>query len=111
MAKETNQSDLLGKIVGTGGDYYLYQSTTPVTGFQFSHIVFGPNGGTITSCKILGVDVMSTRNYDAASGALPANYIICAGGTDYIDEITLISGDAEALIFSEVQDSAGNVLI
>ena len=111
MAKETNQSDLLGKIVGTGGDYYLYASTTPVTGFQFSHIVFGPNGGTITSCKILGIDVMTSRNYDAASGALPANYIICAGGADYIDEITLISGDAQALIFSEVQDSAGNILI
>jgi hypothetical protein len=111
MAKETNQSDLLGKIVGTGGDYYLYAKTTPVTGMQFSHVVFGANGGTITSCKVLGVSVMTSRNYNAASGALPANYIICAGGADYIDEITLISGDAEALIFSEVQNAAGSIVL
>lgn len=108
MAKETSMTDLLGRIAGTGGDFYLYPSETPFGG-QWSHIVFGSNGGTITGLKIMGVDVMEDRNYDANSGALPAGYIICAGGEDYISEITLVSGDAEALVWSQVQDASGPV--
>lgn len=108
MAKETSMTDLLGRIAGTGGDFYLYPSETPFTG-QWSHIVFGANGGTITSLKVMGEDVMAERNYDANSGALPAGYIICAGGEDYIDEITLALGDAEALGWSQVQDASGPV--
>jgi hypothetical protein len=106
MDKETNLSDLLGMMAGTGGDRYLYPSETPVTG-QFSHIIFGPDGGTITSLKIMGADVMTSRNYNANSGALPAGYMICAGGEDYITEITLVLGDAEALIFSQNQIGLG----
>lgn len=108
MAKETSQTDLLGRLTGTGGDFYLYPSETPFSG-QWSHIVFGSNGGTITSLKVMGEDVMSDRNYDANSGALPAGYIICAGGEDYITEVTLTLGDAEALVWTQVQDASGPV--
>ena len=109
MAKETSQVDLLGKMIGTGGDQYLHQSAAPVEG-KWSHIVIGPNGATITSLKVMGEDVMSTRGYDSNGGVLPAGYMICAGHEDYITEITLVSGDAEAIIFSQVQDSAGPVV-
>ena len=104
MAKETNLADLLGKMVGTGGDRFLKASTDPVSG-KFSHILIGPDvSGTLTSLKIMGVDVMTQRGYDLNGGTLPAGYLICAGGEDYITEITLVSGTGSAIIFSQAQE-------
>ena len=104
MGKETNLADLLGKMIGTGGDRFLKASADPVTG-KFAHIVIGPDvSGTITSLKVMDVDVMSDRGYDLNGGVLPAGYMICAGNEDYITEITLVSGTAQAMIFTQAQE-------
>jgi hypothetical protein len=95
MSDLSNQSKLLGQMMGESGDYYI--GTAAVTTKKFSHIVVGPSGATVTVCKIRGVDVVTARNY----GALPAGYTICAGGDDYIDAITLSAGSAEGVIYDE----------
>jgi len=96
--QELNHSKLLGVLAGEAGDYYI--GTTAVTTKKFAAIVIGPDGATVTVCKIRGVDVMTERNY----GVLPAGYIMTAGGDDYFDAITLSAGNASGLLYHE--DSA-----
>jgi len=91
----TNQSRLLGAIAGQAGDYYI--DTTAVTTKKFSHVIIGPAGATVGVCKIRGIDVIAARNY----GELPPGYVMCAGGDDYFDAITLSAGYAQGLIYPE----------
>jgi hypothetical protein len=93
---DSNHSRLLGILAGEAGDYYI--GTDKVDTKKFSRIVIGPDGATVSTIKINGADVKTARNYSA----LPAGYVICAGGTDYIDEITLSAGNAEGIIYREI---------
>jgi hypothetical protein len=93
--KEFNHSRLLGAMAGQAGDYFI--GTDAITTKKFSHIVIGHDGATVTVCKIRGIDVVTARNY----GALPPGYVICAGGDDYIDAITLSAGSALGLLYAE----------
>lgn len=95
MSDTTNQSKLLGQMAGESGDYHI--ELVAVTTKKFSHIVIGPDGATVTVCKIRGVDVMTARNY----GTMKAGYVMCAGGDDYFDAITLTAGDAQGVIYDE----------
>ena len=96
MATETNHSRLLGILAGEAGDYYI--GTDAVTTKKFSRIIIGPDGATVSVLKDNGTDVCSARNYSA----LPAGYVICAGGNDYIDAVTLSAGNAEGIIYREI---------
>lgn len=93
--KEVNHSELLGKSLGEGGDYYI--GTAAVTTKKFALIVVGPSGATVSVCKIRGVDVKTARNY----GSLPAGYMMCAGGNDYFNSITFSAGSGLGIIYSE----------
>jgi hypothetical protein len=93
--QEFNHSKLLGVMAGQAGDYYI--GVEAVTTKKFSMIVIGPDGATVTVCKIRGVDVIADRNY----GILPEGYRMVAGGDDYFDAITLSEGNAEGVIYPE----------
>jgi archaellum component FlaF (FlaF/FlaG flagellin family) len=95
MSDITNHSKLLGQMAGESGDYHI--ELVAVTTRKFSHVVIGPDGATVSVCKIRGVDVMTARNY----GALKAGYVMCASGDDYFDAITLTAGDAEGVVYDE----------
>jgi hypothetical protein len=96
MAKETNHSALLGKMIGEGGDYYI--GTQAVSNKKFSHIQIGPDGATLVGVQIGNQSVMAARNYPAA---MPGGYLMCAGGQDYFNYISLSAGNAEGVILSE----------
>lgn len=95
MSKELNHSELLRRVAGEGGDYFI--DTTEITTKKFSMIKIGPDGATVSVLKIRGVDVCADRNY----AILPAGYILCAGGNDYFDAITLTAGNAQGILYSE----------
>jgi hypothetical protein len=95
MSEITNHSRLLGQMAGESGDYYI--GLVAVTDKKFSHVVIGPDGATISVCKIRGVDVLAARNYDD----LPVGYVLCAGGDDYFDAITLTAGNAQGVIYDD----------
>lgn len=85
----------LSQMAGSNGDYYI--STTPVSDKKFSQILVGPNGATVTSVKIRGVDVSTSRNYNV----LDAGYLMCAGGNDYFDYVEFSAGSAEGVLYDE----------
>lgn len=93
--KELNHSKLLSAMAGQPGDYYI--GTTPVTTKKFSHIVIGPDGATVNVCRIRGVDVKTARAY----AALPAGYVMCAGGDDYFDSIHFTAGSGQGVLYDE----------
>lgn len=93
--KVTNESELMSPMVGQCGDYAI--GLVAVTTEKFSHIVIGPNGATVSVCKIRGVNVMANRNYSA----LDAGYVMSAGGDDYFDAITLTAGSAEGVRYHD----------
>jgi hypothetical protein len=95
MDHELNHSRLLGQLAGEEGDYYI--GTDAVTDKKFSHVIIGPDGATVSVLKVMGTDVCTARNYDV----LPAGYVICAGGRNYIDAVTLTAGNAEGILYAE----------
>jgi hypothetical protein len=94
MGSRKNQSDLLGILAGEGGDYYIGNQAA-VTDKKFTHIIFGPDGGTLIDVKIGGISVKTARNYPTA---IPGGYIMCAGAGYAFDYISLSAGNAEGLI-------------
>jgi hypothetical protein len=94
MTSRKNQSDLLGILAGEGGDYYIGNQAA-VTDKKFTHIIFGPDGGTLVEVKIDGVSVKTARAYPAT---IPGGYIMCAGAGYAFDHIELSAGNALGLI-------------
>ena len=95
MAQDLNMSNLLGKMIGHGGDYPINPSTAITK--KFSHILIGPNGAVVSAVKIRNIDVSTSKGYYS----LYAGYLMCAGGDDYFDSITLASGSAEGFLYSQ----------
>jgi hypothetical protein len=96
MATRKNQSDLLGILAGEGGDYYI--GTQAVSNKKFTHIIFGPDGGTLVGVQIDNQDVKTARNYPAT---IPGGYIMCAGTSKAFNHISLSAGNASGLIDDE----------
>lgn len=94
--QERNHSELIGRLAGEGGDYYI--GTQAVSNKKLTHIIVGSDGATLVGVQIGGVDVKTTRNYPAS---MPGGYIMCAGGTEYFNHIEFSAGNAEGLILSE----------
>ena len=94
MATRKNQSDLLGILAGEGGDYFI-GNQAPVTGKIFTHIIFGPYGGTLAGVQIGNQDVRTERNYPES---IPGGYIMCAGTGKSFNHISLSAGNASGLI-------------
>jgi hypothetical protein len=93
MATRKNQSDLLGILAGEGGDYYI--GTQSVSDKLFTHIIFGPDGGTLVGVQIASQSVMVERNYPAT---IPGGYIMCAGSGRAFNYISLSAGNASGII-------------
>lgn len=94
MATRKNQSDLLGIIAGEGGDYFI-GNQAPITDKLFTHIILGPDGGTLAGVQIDSQSVMASRNYPAT---MPGGYIMCAGAGKAFNYISLTGGNASGLI-------------
>jgi hypothetical protein len=97
MSSRKNHSELLGIMAGEGGDYYIGNQAA-VTDKKFTHIIFGPDGGTLTDVKIGAQSVKTSRNYPAT---IPGGYIMCAGIGKYFDYIDLSAGNASGLVLDE----------
>lgn len=96
MAQERNHSELLGRIAGEGGDYYI--GTEAVSDKKFTHIKIGSDGATLAGVQIGNQDVTTERNYPSA---MPGGYIMCAGGDNYFNHIELRDGYAQGFLVSE----------
>jgi hypothetical protein len=94
MATRKNQSDLLGILAGEGGDYYIGNQAA-VADKLFTHIIFGPDGGTLVGVQIGSQDVKTARNYPAS---IPGGYIMCAGTGKSFNYINLSAGNASGLV-------------
>jgi hypothetical protein len=97
MTVRKNNADLLGILTGEGGDYYIGNQTA-VTDKKFTHIIFGPDGGTLVEVKIEGSSVKTARNYPAS---IPGGYIMCAGTGNSFNHIELSAGNASGLVDDE----------
>jgi hypothetical protein len=97
MEKETNHSELLNRIVGGGGDYYIGNQAA-VADKKFAHIEIGKDGATLVGVQIGNQDIMAERNYPAA---MPGGYLICAGGKEYVNYINLSAGYAKGYPIAE----------
>jgi hypothetical protein len=95
MAQERNHSELLGRIAGEGGDYYI--GTQAVSDKKFRVIKFVESAG-LAGVQIGGVDVKASKNYP---DTIPGGYIMTPAGDTYINHIELSSGWAEGWLVSE----------
>jgi hypothetical protein len=96
MARERNHSELMGRMIGEGGDYYI--GTDPVSDKKFSLIQIGAEGATVAGAQIGNQDVRTLKNYPAK---LPGGYLMCAGGDNHFNHIHLTDGYAEGVLMSE----------
>lgn len=96
MGQVRNHSELLGRMTGEGGDYYI--GTQAVSDKMFTHIIVGTDGATLVGVQIGNQDVKTARNYPSA---MPGGYIMCAGGDNYFNHIEFSAGSAQGLLVSE----------
>lgn len=89
MSNLKNHSALLGRISGSGGDYYI--GTQAVSDQKFEVIRIGAQANLV-GVQVGNQDVTIARNYPSY---LPGGYLICAEGNEPINHIELSSGWAE----------------
>lgn len=99
MVQEKNHSELLGRLTGEGGDYYI--GTQAVSDKKFTHIKVGADGATLVGVQIGNQDVTTDRNYPAA---MPGGYLMCAGGKEYFNHIEFSAGYAQGILLSEADE-------
>lgn len=96
MANTKNHSQLLGQLAGEGGDIYI--GAQAVSNVKLTHVIFGPDGGTLVGVQIGNQSVMSERMYPSA---MPGGYVMCAGLSKFFNHIELSAGNASGLLLDE----------
>jgi hypothetical protein len=96
MTQVKNHSELLGRIAGEGGDFYI--GAQAISNKKFTHIEVGTDGATLVGVQIGNQDVKTAKNYPAA---MPGGYLMIAGGDKYFNHIEFSAGWGEGLLLSE----------